>query len=135
MTNRDLLFSVTRRDFRFEDTKGSGNGGQKKNKTSSAMRCTHIASGAVGYAEEDRMQGKNKVLAFNRCVATPKFQAWLELETARRSGAAAAAEADIQRRVDQQMRPANLLIEVPGPDGEWTELADVSPPGYGGTHE
>ncbi len=136
MTNRELLFSVTRDDFDFVATKGTGKGGQKRNKTSSAIRCTHRESGAVGYAEDDRQQGRNRVLAFNRCIATPKFKTWLDLETARRSGAAAAAEADVQRRVDEQMRPAHLLVEGVGPDGEWTEIevAGVVPPGYGGAH-
>ena len=53
---RELLFSVTAKDCRFDYYRGSGAGGQHRNKTESAVRCTHLASGAVGQAEDHREQ-------------------------------------------------------------------------------
>ena len=53
---KKLLFSVTAADCRFDYYRGSGKGGQKRNKTSSAVRCTHIASGAVGASDDTRSQ-------------------------------------------------------------------------------
>ncbi len=47
-------------------TKGSGPGGQKRNKTSSAVRITHSPSGIFVRAEESRSQKSNRKHAFQR---------------------------------------------------------------------
>lgn len=113
---KEKLFSITAADFKWETFRGSGPGGQHRNTTDSAVRCTHRASGATGQAAEDRSQHRNRQKAFERCVATPEFKNWLRAETARRNGEARAAEDAINRRVDAAMRPENLLVEVG--DGE-----------------
>lgn len=77
--NRTKLFSLTKKDFKIEATRGTGNGGQKKNKTSSAIRITHLATGISGYAEDFREQAKNRKLAFQRLTENPEFKAWLNL--------------------------------------------------------
>lgn len=59
---------------------GSGDGGQKKQKTSSEVRCTHEPSGAVGKATDSRDQAKNRVTAFKRMIETPEFKVWLQLK-------------------------------------------------------
>lgn len=74
--NRELLFSVTKKDFRFDTFRAGGKGGQKQNKTSSGVRCTHIESGAVGESREERSQHLNKRKAFMRCVESEKFKGW-----------------------------------------------------------
>lgn len=75
-----LWFSITADDCVFKPYKASGKGGQKRNKTESAMRCTHPASGAVGTCEEHREQGKNKKIAFERMANTAEFQSWLKFK-------------------------------------------------------
>ena len=50
-STRQLLFSVTANDCDWSYTRGTGNGGQKKNKTNSAVHCKHRASGAHWDAE------------------------------------------------------------------------------------
>jgi protein subunit release factor B len=57
---REKLFSVTEKDCRFDYFRGSGKGGQKRNKTDSAVRCTHAPSGAVGASEALRSQRKKQ---------------------------------------------------------------------------
>lgn len=74
-----LWFSITDKEFIFKEKRGTGKGGQKRNKTSSAIQCTHKFSGAVGEAENSRSQLENKQAAFRRCVATKEFQGWLKL--------------------------------------------------------
>ena len=49
---KTLLFSVTAGDCKWDYYRGTGSGGQKKNKTSNCVRCTHTASGAVGKSED-----------------------------------------------------------------------------------
>lgn len=74
------LFSVTAADCIWDTFRGSGNGGQKKQKTSSGVRCTHEPSGAVGKSTEYREQTLNKKEAFLRMCHSPEFQSWLQLK-------------------------------------------------------
>lgn len=46
--------------------KSSGPGGQKKNKTESAVRLRHAPSGVIVIAAEQRSQSQNRLLAFKR---------------------------------------------------------------------
>jgi len=50
----------------FHTFRGSGPGGQKKNKTSSAVRAVHEGTGIVAVCAEYREQGKNKEVALQR---------------------------------------------------------------------
>jgi hypothetical protein len=80
MKNKTKMFSVTASDCRWDVFRGSGNGGQKKQKTSSGVRCVHEASGAEGKATDNRHQNINRRTAFERMVATPEFQGWMKLK-------------------------------------------------------
>ncbi len=110
----ELLFSVTAKDCRWDYFRGSGKGGQKRNKTESGCRCTHIASGAVGVSDDTRSQHKNKRTAFVRMTETAKFKAWHKRECARHTGELL----KIEDAVDQAMRPWNLKEEI-YVDGKW----------------
>lgn len=114
---RELLFSVTPKDLRIEFYRGSGAGGQKRNKTDSACRITHEASGAVGTAEDERKQSVNKRLAFRRMVNSAKFQLWLKRRTAE-----AMTGETIGECVERMMAPENIRAEV-SRDGKW-EVSD-----------
>src|SRR5258707_6364884 len=46
--------------------RGSGPGGQKRNKTSSAVRLRHLPSGLIVIAEESRSQHENRARALRR---------------------------------------------------------------------
>lgn len=111
----ELLFSVTEADCRWDYFRGSGKGGQKRNKTESGVRCTHVASGAVGQSDDTRSQHKNKRIAFLRMVETAAFKTWHKWEAARHTG-------ELQRindAVEKQMHPRNIKTEV-RVDGAWT---------------
>lgn len=111
---RELLFSVTTSDCKWDYYVGSGKGGQKRNKTANAVRCTHVASKAVGKAEDTRHQNKNKKLAFKRMAETEKFKVWVRLEASRISGKLQ----EIEEKIDRQMEEKNLHVEVKK-DGKW----------------
>lgn len=113
---KQLLFSLTARDFEWDYIRGSGKGGQKKNKTSSAVRCRHISSGALGYAEDDRSQSKNKKLAFKRMSETREFKSWIKLEIARRTGELLEIRDRIEKEVEN---PAVTKVEVKDETGKW----------------
>jgi len=105
---KKLLFSVTKKDFRIDTFRAGGKGGQKQNKTSSGVRITHLESGAVGESREERSQLQNKKRALRRLAESDKFKLWLKLKAAEVTGITASIEA----KVDEAMRPENLIIEM-----------------------
>jgi peptide chain release factor len=113
----NILFSVTAKDLDFSYTKGTGAGGQKRNKTSSAVHCTHKASGAHAFSQESRSQHDNKKDAFVKMTETKEFQDWLKIETARLNGTAA----QIDAYVEVELKKA--VIEVKR-DGKWTKVRE-----------
>ncbi len=114
-----LLFSVTAEDCDWQTTRGSGPGGQHRNTTDTAVRCTHRASGAVGFASDNKSQRRNKEAAFERMCNTPKFKSWHKLETARRILNEQSIESMIEKRVDEAMQPGNIKVEVHDERGRW----------------
>lgn len=119
MGDKQPLFSVTKKDFRIDYYRGTGKGGQKRNKTENCCRITHIESGAVGKSEEGRSRLHNQHTAFKRCIETEIFQKWYKLGVARRLGRLA----DIEQEVERSMRPENLRVEIQDGEGRWTESA------------
>jgi protein subunit release factor A len=62
----ETLFTATRKDFRVDTYRGTGPGGQHRNKTDSCVRITHIATGLVASACDSRKQAQNKKTAFEK---------------------------------------------------------------------
>ena len=118
--SKQLLFSVTASDCDWSYTRGTGNGGQKKNKTNSAVHCTHRVSGAHGYAEDSRSQHQNRAKAFERMANTKEFQEWNRLEAMRKSGAMAVIEDNVER----EMKKIRVEVKV---DERWTEVDKNDP--------
>lgn len=80
MKKRTKMFSVTAQDCRFIAKRGSGKGGQKRNKTSNAIQCFHDPSGGMGESEDGREQSDNKKIAFERMAKSDEFQSWMKLK-------------------------------------------------------
>lgn len=114
---KKLLFSVTAKDCEWSYTRGSGNGGQKKNKTSSAVHCMHRPSGAHGYSEASRSQADNKRDAFVKMAQSDAFQKWNKLEAMKRCGILD----EIDRKVAEEMTKVKIEIRI---DGKWTEVKE-----------
>lgn len=104
---KELLFSLTSRDFEFQTFCTGGNGGQHRNAKQNGVRCIHPASGARAEHRDGRDQRKNKQEAFRKCAETPEFKAWHRVETMKRLGLLK----DLDRRVDEMMADQNLLVE------------------------
>jgi protein subunit release factor B len=121
---KERIHSVTQGDFRFDFYRGSGNGGQKKNKTSSACRCTHIESGSVACSEEYREQSKNKREAWLKCVKSKKFQVWHKMEICKLI-AKLNGEKTLEEQVELLLSPENLKIEIRDYTGRWVILDDT----------
>lgn len=119
MSKKELLFSVTAKDCRWDYYRGSGAGGQHRNKTELAVRCTHLASGAMGQAEDHREQPRNKKLAFERMAKTKTFQEWARVEAARVTGKLA----EIEEWVDHEMK-TNVRVEKKDEEGRWVKWVE-----------
>ncbi|HWY88133.1 MAG TPA: peptide chain release factor-like protein, partial [Gemmataceae bacterium] len=102
--------------------RASGPGGQKRNKTSSAVRLRHPASGLLVIAEESRSQHENKAKALRRLrqafilkIREPLTEAELEavpLHEELAQAKTSAGRLDVSRR-DQRFWPAvGLVLDV-----------------------
>lgn len=76
-------------DVRVEAFRAGGPGGQHQNKTASAVRAVHVASGLAVVAREERSQHRNKALALLRLGALIRMQGELAAITARQDSHAA----------------------------------------------
>jgi len=115
MSKRELLFSLTKKDFVVETFRAGGKGGQHQNKTDSAVRIKHPASGAVGESREDRSQHRNKKIAFERLVNSHTFRRWHAIKIEEAMG-----RETIEEAVAKAMVPENLKVELLD-DGEWKD--------------
>lgn len=114
---REIILTVTSKDCRWDYYRGSGAGGQHRNKVDSAVRCTHIKSGAVGTSQDTRSQHQNKVLAFGRMARSKTFQDWIKVETAKLTG----TQISIDEAVNDALKREKLIIEGIA-CGKWVPL-------------
>lgn len=114
---RKLLFSVTAKDCDWSFSHGTGNGGQARNKSLSAVHCHHRASGAKAYSQAGRSQEDNKRDAFVKMCHTEEFKQWHRREVWKHLGVLD----QIERAVADGMRPEFLRLEVKV-DGRWVEV-------------
>jgi len=111
---RELLFSVTKKDFRVDTFRAGGKGGQNQNKRDTGVRITHLESGAVGEARDSRSQGENKKKAFRRLLETKEWKTWYRITKAKYLG----QMIEVEERVENLMFPENIKIEVKE-NGKW----------------
>lgn len=116
---KELLFSITKKDCKFEYFSGTGAGGQHRNKCQNSVRCKHLPSEAVGVCQEYRSRDKNQKIAFGRMARSEKFQAWLKIEAARKLGTLD----DIEKKVEKELK--NVRLEIKDDEGKWKVTEDI----------
>lgn len=74
---KQLVLSLTKKDFEMETFRAGGPGGQNQNKRDTGVRFRHVPSGAVGESREYREQLQNKKAAFVRMANHPRMKIWI----------------------------------------------------------
>jgi len=118
--DKELLFSVTKKDLDIQTFRSGGPGGQNQNKRDTGVRIVHRASGAFGESRVHKSQNQNKKEALQRLVAHPKFRTWqnkmiYEIDNKK----------TIEEMVEESIVPENLKIEGKK-DGKWTEINEAT---------
>ena len=113
---KELLFSITKKDFRIQTFRAGGKGGQHQNKTDSGVRIIHDESGARGECRNHRHQHQNKKEALKRLTETKEFKLWLN-----RKALEIIEGKKIEEKVEEQMRPENIKVEY-RKGSKWQEI-------------
>jgi len=117
---KELLFSLTKKDFEMQVFRSGGKGGQHQNKTSSGVRIIHRESGAVGESRRERSQHQNKKIAFRHLVDSAKFKVWQN-----RKIWEVLQNKTLEQNVDEMMIPENLLVEGKNDKGKWGKIGEI----------
>ncbi len=84
VVNEEINIEIRDEDLRIDVYRASGAGGQHVNKTSSAVRITHLPSGFVTASQAERSQFKNKATAM-KMLKNKLYQAEVEKRDAKKA--------------------------------------------------
>ena len=93
VVDQEINIEVREEDLKMDVFRASGAGGQHVNKTSSAVRITHLPTGIVTASQQERSQFKNKATAM-KMLKNKLYQAEIERREAKKA-ALDATKADV----------------------------------------
>ena len=117
-STKELLFSITKKDFEIQTFRAGGKGGQHQNKTDSGVRIIHKESGSRGECRNHRKQYQNKKEALRRLTESKHFKLWLN-----RKALEVIEGKRLEEKVEEMMSPENIKVEVKGDKGWETYCA------------
>ena len=114
--NKQLLFSVTKKDLDITYFSGTGAGGQYRNRHKNCVRIKHNDSGVMVTGQEQRNLKQNLNTAFKRLANNKDFRKWLKIKAAEVTGKDIKIKEQIKRKVDDMCKEENLKIEYYDPE-------------------
>lgn len=114
---KELLFSVTKKDFDIEFFSGKGGGGQHRNKHQNCVRMKHKESGVMVTGQSNKERQANIREAFNNLTTHPKFKVWLNRKTNE-----ILTGKTIAQKVEEMMKEENIKVEGKNEKNQWEEL-------------
>ena len=116
---KELLFSITRKDFKIEWFSGTGAGGQYRNKHQNCIRIHHPESGAMVTGQSYRERPSNVKEALKNLVNNPKFKIWHS-----RRVTEILDKKTLDQKIEEMMRPENIKVEGHDENGRWIDMND-----------
>lgn len=114
---RELLFSITKKDFKIDWYSGRGAGGQGRNKLKNCCRLTHLDSGVTKTGQSNKSRKANLNEAFRGLREDPEFKLWFK----RKASQFLKEAHSIEEAVEREMRLENLKVECKR-DGKWERI-------------
>jgi protein subunit release factor A len=111
---KELLFSITKKDFSIDYYSGTGAGGQHRNKHQNCVRLKHLDSGVVATGQSSRSRQQNLREALHSLIANVTFKLWHTRKVNECLTGKTVADA-----VDEMMCDENIKIETVNDDGKW----------------
>lgn len=107
-TNRQWLFSVTKKDLVITYFSGKGAGGQHRNRHKNCVRIKHPDSGVLVQCSDYKSLTRNKKEALSRLAKHKTFKLWVK-----RQSAIMSINLDgIERKIEKSLKPSNLKVET-----------------------
>ena len=113
---KELLFSVTKKDFDIDFFSGKGAGGQHRNRHKNCVRIRHKESGAISTGQSNRDRKGNIREAMRGLVKNHKFKIWIN-----RKAWEVIDGKSIEEKVEKMMSPENLKVEGKV-ENKWKEI-------------
>ena len=117
MNKKNLLFSISKKDFKIEYFSGTGAGGQYRNRHKNCVRLTHLDSKTTVTGQSNRERLSNVKEAFKNLIKHPKFKLWHSQKVQECLSGVTLAE-----KVHEMLKPYNLKIEGIDKEGKWEIL-------------
>jgi protein subunit release factor A len=117
---KELLFSVTKKDFDITYFSGSGAGGQHRNRHKNCVRLRHKETGIITVGQEERSLEANKKKAFENMINNEQFKFWLRTK-ANEAILKKDKEKPIEEIIQEMLNPTHLKVEIKDENGQWKE--------------
>ena len=116
---KELLFSVTKKDFIIDYFSGKGAGGQHRNKHQNCVRLRHSESGASATGQSHKSRAANIREALKTLTDSYQFKMWIN-----RKAYEVIDGKRLEDKVEESMKSENLKVEYKM-DGGWVDDMDL----------
>lgn len=106
--SKQLLFSITKKDFEISYYNGTGCGGQNRNKNQNCVHLKHKDSGVFVSSQNQKSREQNLKNAFNKLIEHPKFKVWHSKKVMEVLG----IQEEIEKEVEKSLDENNLKTET-----------------------